>query len=197
MSDVSRETEALLARYEALIRKWNASINLVSPTTLPALRYRHIEDSRQLFPYAGLTTGKWLDLGSGGGLPGVVIAIEARELPIKITLIESDARKCAFLNTVRRELELSNLTIANSRIEAAPPAQADAISARALAPLPQLLAYTERHLAPGGSAILLKGRSWREEVDAARVSWQFDLETWPSATEEGAAILRLTNLSHA
>ncbi|MDO5657307.1 MAG: 16S rRNA (guanine(527)-N(7))-methyltransferase RsmG [Paracoccus sp. (in: a-proteobacteria)] len=194
--DVSRETEALFTQYAALIRKWNPAINLVAPGTLPDLETRHIADSAQLFQHAGAKSGLWCDLGSGGGLPGVVAAIQGRDHPVTFRLIESDSRKSAFLNTARRELGLTRLNIVNARIEQAPPAAADIVSARALAPLPQLLTYISRHIKPGGSAILLKGRSWQQEVDAARQAWQFNLETWPSMTEPGAAILKLTNLEH-
>ena len=194
--DVSRETEALLDQYAALIVKWNPTINLVAPGTIPEVKSRHISDSAQLFQHAGIKTGIWTDLGSGGGLPGIVAAIQARDLPIRFRLIESDRRKAVFLNTVRRELGLSKLDIINDRIEQAPPSHADIVSARALAALPALLSYVARHLAPGGSAILLKGRNWEQELDAARRTWQFDVETWPSMTEPGAAILKLTNLHH-
>lgn len=190
---VSRETERL-ASYAALIRRWNPRINLVAPATLGALEERHIADSSQLAEAAAHKTGNWLDLGSGGGLPGLVLAIHDPDRAI--TLVDSDARKCVFMRTVIRELDLPNVQVINSRIEALAPQKALHVSARALAPLPKLLGYVFRHLEPGGEAWLMKGKNWQAEVDEAARSYHFEATPIHSRTEPGAAILHLTDIRH-
>lgn len=185
--------EARLQRYAELLTRWNPAINLVSPATLPDLWSRHIADSVQLAELAP-SDGKWLDIGSGGGLPGLVVAICRPRLAV--TLLDSDARKAAFLRTCVRELSLDNTRVVTARIEKHRPAAADHVSARALAPLPKLMAYVNQHLSPEGTAWLMKGETWREEVDLVKKSWQFDLTVHPSQTHEGAAILQMTNIHH-
>ena len=133
-------------------------------------------------------------MGSGGGLPGIVIAIASADTPTVFSLVESDQRKCAFLRTVVRELRLKNVRVLPQRIEVLAPLAAGHISARALAPLPSLVSYVKRHLKPDGHAWLMKGESWPAEVDAARQTWQFDLTPYASKTREGAAILKLSNI---
>lgn len=194
MMSVSRETKDLLRDYAELIRKWNPSINLVAPNTLAEIEFRHITDSAQLYDLAAPVTGAWLDLGSGGGLPGMVIAIAARKTPLQITLVESDKRKSAFLATVRRQLNLENVTIKPQRIEELAAEPHDSISARALASLDKLMPNLYRQLASQGEAWLLKGRSWEAEVTEARKRWRFELDTYPSATEPQAAILKLRKI---
>ena len=193
--DVSRETEALLSRYADLIIKWNPAINLVAPGTLADLRRRHIEDSAQVFDLAKPQSGAWLDLGSGGGLPGIVMAILGRHLPLPVTLVESDRRKSAFLNTVRRELALENLTVKPQRIEQLEPGQYRFVSARALAPLPELLPMIARQLASDGEAWLLKGRSWQQEVEAAKSRWMFEIETYQSITDPESVVMKLRKIA--
>lgn len=195
MSSVSRETAELLQAYAALLRKWNRSINLVAPSTLDQLEDRHIKDCAQIWDASKqLRRDGWADLGSGGGLPGVIVAILGRAQLTKITLIESDRRKAAFLQTVRRELGLSHIEICAERIENAHPCAADIVSARALADLTRLLGYIAPHLSPGGTALLMKGRNWKEEVESARQEWDFSLESVASKTEADAAILMITDI---
>ncbi|MCR8724469.1 16S rRNA (guanine(527)-N(7))-methyltransferase RsmG [Frigidibacter sp. ROC022] len=197
MPEVSRETTERLAAFEALVRKWNPAVNLVSRASLADLRQRHIEDSVQLLGFSGLTAGHWVDLGTGGGFPGLVIAILAMDLPnLRVTCIESDNRKAAFLATVVRELGLP-ATILAERIEAAPPQQGDVVSARALAPLGELLPLALRHLQPGGMAIFPKGARYATEVAAAREAWRFDLTEAPSRTDLDARLLKLEGLTRA
>ena len=192
--DVSRETEAQFARYAELITKWNPAINLVAPGTLPDLRNRHIGDSAQLFALAKPRAGSWLDLGSGGGLPGIVIAILGRNLPLQVTLVESDRRKSAFLTTVRRELQLDNLAVKSKRIEQLARGQFDYVSARALAPLSELLSMIAPQLASDGEAWLLKGRTWKQEVEAAQARWSFDIETYQSITDPESVVMKLRKI---
>ena len=186
--------EAKLHAFADLLRRWNPSINLVAPSTLDDLWSRHIDDSTQLADLAP-PTGTWLDIGSGGGLPGVVVAICRPDL--QVTLLDSDARKATFLRTCIRELDLANATAVTDRIERHPPAGASHVSARALAPMPKLMPYVVRHLAPGGTAWLMKGERWKDEVDAVKTAWHFDLTDHASRTQPGAAILELTAIRHA
>lgn len=190
--DVSRETLDRLTAYEALLRKWNVAINLVSPQTLSQVWTRHFLDSAQIFALGPDTARTWADLGSGGGFPGLVIAVLAAEKrpDLAVTLVESDRRKSAFLITAARELGLS-VAVKSERIEALAPLQADILSARALAPLTDLLGFAERHLAPGGICLFPKGARWREELAPARERWSFQLDPHPSETESEAVILQI------
>jgi 16S rRNA (guanine527-N7)-methyltransferase len=195
LDDVSRETIERIEAYEALILKWSKSINLVAKSTLTDLRARHILDSAELFPHLPSESQKVLDIGSGGGLPGLVLAIIGKEkLPFtKFQLIESDQRKAAFLRTVCIQLDLTSDVIVN-RIELVEKANADVVTARALAPLPKLLGYVHRHLKDDGLALLQKGRGYSEEVALARELWDFDLEVVPAIGELGSVVLKLKNL---
>jgi len=194
---VSRETHERLIAYEALVRKWNAKINLVAPSTLPEFNSRHIQDSIQIFDHVQFPEGNWVDLGSGGGLPGIVVSIYAQKAPLTVSLVESDQRKSAFLRTVIRELSLQNVSILTGRIENVPPLAANFVSARALAPLSVLLSMVQRHMHQDGTAIFLKGRSWKAECEEARKEWRFDVTSYPSKTDPDAAILKITGVSHA
>lgn len=193
--DVSRETLDRLLTYEALLAKWNAAINLVSPATLGETWARHFIDSAQLFSAAERIPDHWADLGTGGGFPGLVIAIMAREKApkLRMTLVESDKRKAAFLLTVINQLGL-NATVCAERIEVLPPLGADIVTARALAPLDRLLAFAQRHLNAEGEAMFLKGSRWQEEVASARQSWSFSCETRPSLTQPEAVIMKIKGL---
>ncbi|GAA6188579.1 16S rRNA (guanine(527)-N(7))-methyltransferase RsmG [Litorivita sp. NS0012-18] len=190
-SDVSRETIERLEHFATLLIKWNPKINLVSKASLENLWERHIRDSVQVAQIALGARGHLVDLGSGGGFPGVVLAIMRDEIGLdKVTLIESDQRKCAFLRSALRETGAS-AEIISQRIELSPPQSADLVSARALADLAALLGHAERHLAPTGLCLFPKGRSWEKEVAEAREQWHFEHEAIPSKTEAGAVILRI------
>jgi 16S rRNA (guanine527-N7)-methyltransferase len=193
--DVSRETSARLAALAALVRKWSPAINLVSARDLGQLEARHVADSAQLFDLAPGAARRWIDLGSGGGFPGLVIAAlaAARRPGLRVTLVESDARKCAFLATAAAALEL-DVAIENRRIEAGPPAAFDVVSARALAPLPALFGLAAPYFGPGTVGLFPKGVGHDAELTAARADWQYAVERIPSATAPSAAILRVTEL---
>lgn len=193
--DVSRETYDTLHAYVALLRKWNAHINLVAASTLPDFWERHIRDSAQLFSHAPETTRHWVDLGSGGGLPGLVCAVLAKQfLPeCRFTLVESDARKAAFLTTAIRDLEV-NARVLVARAEDAPVQNAGIVSARALAPLSQLLEWVARHIAKEGVALLPKGKNYAEELAVARREWQFSEAIIESQTDPLARLLILKDI---
>ena len=195
--NVSRETMARLQQFAELLQKWNPRINLVSRNSLPDLWTRHIADSVQVFRCV-TPHGHWLDLGSGGGFPGIIIAIlAAEEAPdLRVTLIESDQRKSAFLRTAARETG-ANCRVISQRIEAVEPQQADILSARALAELDTLLGFAERHLKPGGVALFPKGVTWEKECAAARQRWNFSAQPITSKTDPDAVILKIEGVSRA
>lgn len=192
--NVSRETE-LLARYANLIRRWNPAVNLVSPASLNNLEQRHISDSLQLARLPAIVGKDWVDLGSGGGLPGLVVAIAHPDTAV--TLVESDLRKASFLRTAIRELGLANTNVIASRIEGLDRLDAANVSARALAPLPLLLSYVARHIHQNGTAWLMKGRNWRSELAEAQKDWAFDLKVHNSETDADAVIMEVTGIRNA
>jgi len=192
-ADVSRETLEQLEIYSDLLTDWNKRINLVSPKSIEVLWTRHFLDSAQLY-HLGADAKHWVDLGSGGGFPGAVIAIMA-EGGIKTTLIESDQRKASFLRTLARET--TSFEVISARIEEAKPQNADVVSARALAPLPILLEYVSRHLREGGRAILPKGQKAKMETRDALEHWRFDCETYPSETDPDAVVLTIGDIKRA
>ncbi|WP_084013839.1 16S rRNA (guanine(527)-N(7))-methyltransferase RsmG [Leisingera methylohalidivorans] len=193
--DVSRETLQRLEVFEQVIRKWNPKINLVSKSSLEDLWVRHIVDSVQVFRCTD-PVEHWVDIGSGGGFPGLIVALlAADEAPgMRVTLIESDQRKSAFLRTAARECD-AKVAILTDRIERVEPQRADVLSARALADLSTLLGFSERHLSPTGVALFPKGESWKKEVDNARQQWQFDAEPVKSLTEQEAVILKVREVT--
>ena len=195
---VSRETFSALEQLADLVRRWNPAINLVSKSTIPDLWNRHIVDSAQLFSHGSPTAKLWLDLGSGGGFPGIVVSVLAKELQpqLKVALVEADLRKATFLREACRTLNL-NAQVHSTRIESLPPAQADTLSARALAPLPSLLAFADQHLNTGGIALFPKGAQHEAELSEARKSYTFDAKLFPSLSEPTAAILEIRNIRRA
>jgi 16S rRNA (guanine527-N7)-methyltransferase len=188
--DVPRGTMGALARYNEMLVDWQSRMNLVGPATLDDIWGRHFADSAQLMrvvPKGGL----WLDIGAGGGFPGLVLA--AMDWG-RFVLVDSVAKKCRFLEAVKAELQLANTTVLNARVEALPTVGADVVTARAAAALDVLFDWGIRHARPGGLFVFPKGRRWAEEVDAARTKFRFDLETFPSMTDPDARILVARNL---
>lgn len=196
--DVSRETIERLGVYQALLKKWNPKINLVSKSTIEDSWERHFVDSAQVWNLAPDSARIWLDIGSGAGFPGLVMAAMAAELQpnLTVTLIESDRRKCTFMQTAAREMGV-NVTILSERIEALPPQNADVISARALASLPDLLEFAEMHRKPNGVCLFPKGAKADKELTQAAISWHISHETIPSITDSDAVILRIGEFHRA
>lgn len=196
--DVSRETMADLQAFAALVLKWTPKINLISASSEAMIWDRHIVDSVQIYRYAPDDFRLWLDIGSGGGFPGIVAAIlgKAQHPDAQFTLIESDQRKVAFLRTAIRQLGLAARVFAD-RIEDVPPSGADVVSARALGSMSVLLPLVSYHMQPAGVAILHKGRQARAEIDEAQRNWRFALEEQPSLTDPDARILLIQRISRA
>lgn len=192
---ITAEVERDLIRYHDILKKWNPVINLVSPRTLDTVWDRHFLDSAQVFHAAKAAGGHWVDMGSGAGFPGLVISILLKysEAEGRVSLIEADHRKAAFLATVIRELDLP-CTVVVQRIEEAEPEGADWVTARALAPLDVLFGYASRHLAPEGRAIFPKGRTYLAEVDAVRDQWSFSMEILPSQSDSEGVLLCFSHL---
>jgi 16S rRNA (guanine527-N7)-methyltransferase len=193
--DVSRETFDTLKTFETQVRRWNAAINLVSKNSLDDLWGRHIADSAQVFRACPSSATSWVDLGSGGGFPGLVVAILAKEAKpdLNVTLVEADVRKATFLRQAAQALSLK-MTVLSARIESLSPQKADVLSARALTSLSELLNYAESHLRPEGTAIFPKGARYAEELAQARDAWDFDVEAIPSASDKDAAVLVVRNI---
>jgi len=245
----SREAVERLVLYERLLRQWQKAVNLVAPGTLDAVWHRHFADSAQLVPLAPPGTRAWIDLGSGAGFPGLVVAIllawpgtpsprasptssrappargegrgegqrhtpaseiasaphpsplpasGERESPSpRVTLIESDTRKCAFLHEVARQVGLG-VDILSARAESARTLVNEGlprvVSARALAPLDRLLGLVEPLSPPGTTLLLMKGKEARKELQMAETAWTFDVELIPSVTEKHGRVAVITNL---
>lgn len=197
--NVSRETFEKLELLERELRRWQAIKNLVGPATLDQIWERHIVDSLQLLDLApGART--WLDLGSGAGFPGLVLAIAGADRGLRVHLVESNSRKCAFLRHIVR-LTGSAATVHEARLETVIPGfvgKADVVSARALAALAQLLDWTAPLLKAGTIGLFPKGRDAEAELTEARKQWTFEAETLPSSTDSSARILRITSIeSHS
>lgn len=192
--NVSRETLDKLLAYVALLEQWQPRINLVAGATLPDVWHRHIADSAQLLALAP-KSGKWLDIGSGAGFPGLVIAIMAHgSAGLRVTLIESDRRKCAFLAEVARHTGIS-VEIHTARIEQIATqrmlAAVDVVSARALAPLVRLIPLSMPFFGDATLGLFPKGRDAESEVTQARAAWDFDVEMTPSLTDAAARIVAI------
>ena len=192
---VSRETEARLDSFLALLLRWNARINLVAERDADTLRSRHIADSLQLLPLLPTGNGAAADLGTGGGFPGLVLAIADSGRPWH--LVESDRRKAAFLLAASAELGLGHVRVHAERIEVVALPPLALVTARALAPLGLLLGHAARLLGPGGTAIFPKGRTAAAELTAAESDWTMTTERFESRTEPGATILRITGIRRA
>jgi 16S rRNA (guanine527-N7)-methyltransferase len=221
----SRAAVERLVLYERLLRQWQKAVNLVAPGTLAAVWHRHFADSAQLVPLAPPGARSWIDLGSGAGFPGLVAAIlladgasggvrpltataEGRtggrregsdpfsSVP-RVTLIESDTRKCAFLREVARQVGV-DVDILSTRVESARTlvdgGLPRVVSARALAPLDKLLGLAAPLSPPGTTLLLMKGKEARKELQMAEAAWTFDVDLVQSVTDKNGRIAVIVNL---
>lgn len=181
---------ARLERFVALLLDEADRQNLIAASSRSAIWERHILDSAQLLSFAPAPTSQdWLDLGSGAGLPGIVVAIISDHA---VTLVESRRRRATFLAEVAGQLSLHKVTVRHSPLERLPPQRYGAISARAFAPLDRLFDLAHRFSAPGTRWILPKGRTAEAELAAASGSWQGDFRIEPSMTDPDAGIIIAT-----
>lgn len=190
---VSRETLDRLIAYDGLLRKWQPKINLVGPSTLPDSWKRHFLDSAQLYPLLPDGVRVLVDLGSGAGFPGLVLAILG--VP-QVHLIESDVRKCAFLREVARVCE-APVTVHTKRIETVTGIEADVVTARALAPLADLFGWAHPFIGSRGKCLFLKGAALDDELTAATQYWTLVPERFDSRTDPSGTILRVSHLERA
>jgi 16S rRNA (guanine527-N7)-methyltransferase len=190
---VSRETIERLKTYEALLQQWQRTINLVAPSTLPEIWHRHFADSAQLLALAPPNAKRWVDLGSGAGFPGLVLAILLAERGDgRVTLVESDSRKAAFLAEVARRCGVA-VDIQGTRIEKsatqAKVGPVDVVTARALAPLPRLLDLSAPFFSGPTVGLFLKGREAEAEVQAAEKIWEFEADLRQSLTDASGRVV--------
>jgi 16S rRNA (guanine527-N7)-methyltransferase len=217
--DVSRETLGRLDLYAKLLRQWQKAVNLVAPASLADIWHRHFADSAQLLALAPAGPRHWVDVGSGAGFPGLVIAIllagspsprpqregggegQQGTPPSRVTLIESDTRKAAFLREVARQtgiqgalpVDILSIRAESARIEVNG-SLPRVICARALAPLDRLLALAAPLSPPGTAGLYLKGKGVAQELQAAETSWKFNVELVPSLTSSDGRVAVITNL---
>lgn len=192
---VSRETLERLQAFEQMLQKWNKSINLVAGSTAADAWDRHILDSAQLFRLAP-TANRWVDLGSGGGFPGLILGFLLAGRPgAHVHLIESNRKKASFLQAVTGQFNLAAHVHAR-RIEDSYPlvVEPEIVTARALAPLPLLLDLAAPWLTNGATALFHKGRDYRSEVEESAHRWSFDLIEHASMIDPQGAILEIRNL---
>ena len=187
--EVSRETRGALDRFADLLLRWNRTVNLISRSDEPQLWTRHIDDSLQLLPLMQPLPSRAIDLGSGAGFPGLVLALASG---VHFDLIEADQRKCAFLREAAR-VTGAPVRIHPVRIETATLSPASLISARALAPLTGLLQLAAPLLAAGGRCLFMKGANTGMELTHAGAEWQMQVERIPSRTDPEACVLRISN----
>jgi 16S rRNA (guanine527-N7)-methyltransferase len=188
--DVSRETRDQLEAFVHTLVRWQKAINLVGNTTLDSIWVRHILDSAQLKILIPERAKTLTDLGSGAGFPGLVAA--AMRPDLEVTLIESDARKAAFLGEAARRMELEKPPkIVVGRIEAVAPAKADVVTARAVAPLGQLLKWARPHRTDTAICLFHKGKDWKAELAEAMKDWDIPGQPFTSVTDLDAVILRI------
>lgn len=193
LSGVSRETLARLKTYAGMLEDWNARHNLVSRGSLADVWRRHFWDSAQLMPLIPADAKSLVDLGSGAGFPGLVLAELLRDRPIRVVLYEATIKKCHFLEAVAERLGLKT-EIRNARVEDAKPEPFDVVTARACAPMDRLLAFAHRFWGPGTMGLFLKGQNVEVELTAAQKSWRIKLERHASQSGSTGVILEVREL---
>ncbi len=194
--NVSRETLAAFDIWFNLLTRWNASINLVQKTSLEQFWTRHAADSWQITDYIPDGTLRAIDLGSGGGFPGLAVGIWLKtQGKGGVKLVEAAGKKASFLRTAAREMDLP-VNVAAKRAESLPNDPYNVITARAFAPLPKLLTYAERFTGPDTRLILLKGRQAPTEIKQARTDFDFNCDIFPSISDPEGHVLVLSDLRH-
>ena len=191
---VSRETLDRLKIHVDLLRDWSARHNLVSRRSLDDVWRRHVWDSAQLAAFVPQNATKIVDLGSGAGFPGLVLAALLRDR-VSVTLYEATRKKAEFLEHAARAMRL-NVDVRNMRIEDESKQPFDVVTARAVAPLGTLLGYSQRFCAPRTVCLLMKGQSVAAELTEARKSWRMKVSQHQSVTDPSGVILEIRELGH-
>ncbi len=188
--NVSRETVNGFYEYKNLLSKWNEKINLVSKNTLVDIWERHFLDSGQIIKHVEASGKRWVDVGSGAGFPGLVIALLLRDRKIDcaLVLVEKNPKKCFFLKEVIRKLNLT-VEVVNDNIYTLEPLNADILTARAFSELNNLIEISFRHRKKGGICLFLKGENYRIELDKALNYWFFDYDIVDSLSSSSGKII--------
>lgn len=192
--NVSRETLVRLTAYVDLLRDWNTRHNLVSDASLADVWRRHVWDSAQLARYIPKTAKTLVDLGSGAGFPGLVLAALLQDR-VQVTLYESIAKKCEFLKAAAKAMNLK-VDVRNIRAEAAEAKAVDVVTARAVAPLAKLLGYAQHFWGKDTVGLFLKGQNVVSELTEAHISWNMAVRQHQSLTNEAGVVLEIEALVH-
>lgn len=191
---VSRETFERLEKYHDLLIEWSKTHNLIGPKEVPYLWDRHILDCLQIWPHVKQAKTV-LDIGSGAGLPGIVLACCAAEIRgMHVILVESNGKRCAFLRHVSRRLGLP-VEICHERVEDVSRETVDVVTARAVAELSDLMKYSQKWLLKGTRAVFPKGRTWSDELTDAHQYWNFKMQIFPSKSASDGVILSLSEVT--
>ena len=193
--NVSRETLNGFYEYETLLSKWNEKINLVSKNTLVDIWERHFLDSGQIIKHVEVSGKRWVDVGSGAGFPGLVVALLLRDRKIDcdLVLVEKNPKKGFFLNEVIRKLNLS-VEVVNDNIDNLEPLNADILTARAFSELNNLMEIAFRHRKKEGICLFLKGENYRIELDKTLNYWFFDYDIIDSLSSSSGKIIRVKKI---
>ena len=193
--NVSRETLNGFYEYETLLSKWNEKINLVSKNTLVDIWERHFLDSGQIIKHVEVLGKRWVDVGSGAGFPGLVVALLLRDRKIDcdLVLVEKNSKKGFFLNEVIRKLNLS-VEVVNDNIDNLEPLNADILTARAFSELNNLIEIAFRHRKKEGICLFLKGENYRIELDKTLNYWFFDYDIVDSLSSSSGKIIRVKKI---
>ena len=193
--NVSRETLNGFYEYETLLSKWNEKINLVSKNTLVDIWERHFLDSGQIIKHVEASGKRWVDVGSGAGFPGLVVALLLRDRKIDcdLVLVEKNPKKGFFLKEVIRKLNLS-VEVVNDNIDNLEPLNADILTARAFSELNNLIEIAFRHRKKEGICLFLKGENYRIELDKTLNYWFFDYDIVDSLSSSSGKIIRVKKI---
>ncbi len=193
--DVSRETLNCFYEYKTLLSKWNEKINLVSKNTLVDIWERHFLDSGQIIKHVEASGKRWVDVGSGAGFPGLVVALLLRDRKIDcdLVLVEKNPKKCFFLNEVMRKLNL-RVEVVNDNIHTLEPLNADILTTRAFSELNNLIEIAFHHLKKKGICLFLKGENYRIELDKTLNYWFFDYDIIESLSSSSGKIIRVKKI---
>ena len=193
--NVSRETIDSLCEYESMLSKWNSKINLVSKNTLTDIWNRHFLDSGQIIKHVDASRKRWVDVGSGAGFPGLVVALLLRDRKIdcELILVEKSTKKVFFLNEVIRKLDLK-VKVINDDIGTIDPLRADILTARAFSELNNLIQIAHVHRKANGICLFLKGENYRFELDKTLNYWFFDYDVFDSLSNPSGKIIRVKNI---